>query len=252
MKQNATSKEKSLKWIFKGWVYTSEMKWRFCSFLFSFFFTFFTVYSYSSEFLFLLSKSFKSFSFIFTDISEGFQTYLELSFTLSFYAVFPFFIYQCCCFFFPGLFKNERRKVLAYFQLFLVLYIASFFFSWFLLLPFLWDFFSHFEIQEGILRLNFEARILSNLQFSFKVLFASQLFCFLPFLALFLFRFLGLSKSFLVENRNICYFILLLFCSFVCPPEPLLQLCSSLICLFIFECFIFFLYLLKEYEPFNK
>jgi len=80
--------------------YQIEIQWRIFFILFSFVFTFWNTYMYSKEYIYLFSKSFDSYHFIFTDISEGFQTYLELSIGISIYLSVPFILYHIICFFF--------------------------------------------------------------------------------------------------------------------------------------------------------
>ena len=204
-----------------------EFRWRFISLFFSFFCTFCSIYIYCNEYIYLLTKPLNLFKFIFTDISEAFQTYIELSFVLSFFLLFPFILYQIFCFFVSGLFKHEQKYIFWLLKSFLFFYFLGFFLNWHIVLPILWFFFMQFEIHKGIIHIELEARILTNIEFILKTFFISQIFFQSPFWCILCIQNFDLKTSFLSKNRSLFYIIILLFCSFFCPPDFFIQLVSS-------------------------
>ena len=234
-------------------LYTGELRLRFLSFVFSFFLTFCTLYNYSSEYFYFLAKPLHILRFIFTDISEAFQTYLELSFGLSFFFLLPFLLYQIFSFFVPGFFCYEKKYYLKCLQSFFSLYLFSFFFTWLVILPILWSFFTQFETQTGLVHIELEPRILTNLRFILKVFLFSQFFFQIPFLSILYFQNFGKEKHLIVsQNRHLVYIGILIICSCFCPPDVFLQVFTSICCILVFEIILFALFLIRSYESIVK
>lgn len=232
-------------------IYISELRGRFFSLFFSFFFTFCTLYFYSNEYFYFLVKPLNLARFIFTDILEGFQTYLQLSFVLTLFFLLPFLIYQVFCFFLPGLFEYEKRYYFIYWKSFTFFYFLSFFFSWYILLPVLWSFFMQFEIHKELICIQLEARILTNIQFILKTFTISQFVFQFPLLCFFSIKKFEINpkqSKFVQQNRSLFYILILLFCSLFSPPEIFFQLLSSLFFIIFFESIIFFIYLSEYYR----
>lgn len=227
-------------------LHLTELRWRFISFLLSFFFTFFASSIYSTTFLSIILKSLstkENARFIFTNISEAFQTNLNFSILFSFVILIPFIFYHGFCFFAPGFFKKERRSSLHIFCLFLLFFFSGGFFGWKIILPIFWEFFSNFEFNSTHFSLTFEPRISSTIQFIFFIILGNQLLFGMIYLYILIYIYypeLLVNLFFFGENRIFFYFFFFLLASLICPPEISIQILITLNFILLFECSIFF------------
>jgi len=93
-----------------------------------------------------------AFTFICTNISELFQTSIEITIQFSFCIFIPFFLYNIWVFLIPSLYCFERKKWTYDLYIYILLYILAIFLSCIVVFPFFWKFFMHF--QEGMLLRN--------------------------------------------------------------------------------------------------
>lgn len=108
-----------------------------------------------------------------TDITSSVFTPLKLSFDLAMISSLPFILYQIWRFAAPGLYRSERKKFLWFMIASLLLLISGLMFCFFIVLPFMFGFFSQF-LPESI-RLMPDMRL--TMDFIFQMLFIFAL-CF--------------------------------------------------------------------------
>lgn len=220
-------------------LYTTELRLRSLFLFFSFCLTIFSLYIYSKEYIFFFVQPLGLRHFIFTNISEAFQASIELSFGCSILLMIPFLFYQIFCFFCPGFFESERKYYKNILLIFILLSLISLVFSYRILLPLISQFFVNFEIQKLGINLQLEARILGSIGFIGKVFVLSEFLFTIPFVSFLLFRAGIFKRDFLVGNRKLCYFAILLVCALICPPDIFFQCVGSGLCILIFEVLIF-------------
>ena len=94
-----------------------ELKYRMSYIFLSVILNFIVAYFYSLELFYFLAKPLMNlnidhfeYSLIYTDITEAFFTYLNLSLYISFALSFLFFIHQLIYFLIPGLYNKEEKN----------------------------------------------------------------------------------------------------------------------------------------------
>ena len=186
--------------------------------------------------------------FIFTDMSELFFLYLELSVIISLLLLIPFLFLHLWLFLIPGLYNYEKS-----FLFFIFIGILSFSFIiifslYFFLIPFVWSFFLSFEIkEEGGFGVFYEAHIKDYIFFLINILFLFLLGMLIPVIFIIFIYFKIIQVNILVNYRK--YFIILIFLisAFITPPDVISQVAVSLPILLFYEFIIFYELLNKSY-----
>ena len=178
--------------------------------------------------------------FIYTSITEIFLVYIKLDFFLTSQIVYFMLFYHIICFFAYGTYKNEYRYLKYIYFISACLGILSIFFCNLIFIPFLLNFFLSFQDHSlQNISFYFEAKILDYLLFYIN----SQLGCFISFqicVILILFsNYLSKNIKILKNTRKIFYFILLVFCTLVTPPDIFSQIFLFLVLITGFEMLIF-------------
>lgn len=235
--------------------YKYEIQIRSFSFVFCFLFLFFIIYFYATEYTWLLSKwliynqkSEFALDFQCTEISEAFQTYINISFIGAFFYNIPLTLYHTLCFFAPGFYQTERKHWIKHIWSICGLFSFGLFFGFKFILGLSWYFFSHLEIHTSVLNVQFEPRILNTVNFVFLILTVTIIFCQLPYI---FYMFLYTNKihsGFFSKNRSYIYMFSVLICSFLSPPDLYLQSIFILINFLFIEFFIFVSFLFKTLE----
>ena len=247
--------------------YFDELYRRTFLFVFSFLFTLGFLYSWSFEFfLFLFDflvengkrsgdhmnsefrDAFQVQSFIFTDITEAFYTFLGISFTGTFCLQIPYFIYTIWSFLVPS-FVNSERKIFTFFTfLFLGIYLLSLTLTILYVFPKVLEFFLTFQLENVEMNIQCEPKISSFTSFFWKTFFITQGICQIPFLIFIGFYYQFFEISFFFHSRKILYFLLLSLCALIAPPHLLIQFSFSFFMIILFEMTLFIALLLQNYR----
>jgi sec-independent protein translocase protein TatC len=235
-----------------------EIKSRFFYLVFSTFCTFFILYHYKIEIIYLIGKPFVELdkTFIFLDLTEAFYTLLKISTIFTFLLIIPLFMYQLWSFFTPSFYQVERNNLNFIFILFFCLWTSEFLFTYFILLPKICSFLISFEIGvpanfnkdmihnslnlQPLIRVEFTARIESYVTLIVK---GSSLIFFLfqvPLCVCLLYYNKILHVSIFYNNRKFLSLISLLISAFLVPPDVITQFVVALLFYLVFELLIFF------------
>ena len=185
--------------------------------------------------------------FIFTDISEAFQTSISLSIFISLFLIVPFIMYNIWSFFIPSLYTFERQRFTSDCNFFLFIYIIATYFSINVVFPFFWEFFLNFQEMNNLYELECQPRISSYISFLFYIIFVSQVFCLFPFFFFLLIKYHYLNIQQIIKKRSIIYLTSFLVISFLSPPEITSQFLLFFICIFFFEISISIQLILKKF-----
>lgn len=228
--------------------YKTELKVRSFFVFLSFLTATFSIYKYSSEFLYILTKPSRIKNFIFTDIAEAFQTNLQISYKCALVLILPFVFYQIFCFFAPGLFIYERRYHIENINIFLLSILMGTLFGYKVAIPILSEFLLSFQILDSVLfQVEIEARIGRIIEFNLNTLIISEcIFC-LPWTFMILYKKGILERKIIFQNRNIIYFSILLISALFCPPEVNIQILTWCLLISVFEFILFLLYVREFY-----
>lgn len=232
--------------------YFVEIKYRFFFILLNVFVTLFTSYIYKEVLLFLVLKPYNTnyktsnfflSYFIFTDITEIFSVYVKLVYFVTLQVLFIYFVYHFFIFFSYAMFKKEYQFQKRFLTWCILTFFSSLLILNFIILPLSWNFFFSFQnfISLNFITLHFEPKLNEYLNFCL-FLYYTCIFYF-QFFAILIF-FINYYSNDLIsikKTRKCYYFIFLLFATIVSPPDLFSQLIISLLLIFIYEIFVFFI-----------
>ena len=247
--------------------YFDELYRRTFLFVFSFLFTLGFLYSWSFEFfLFLfdflvengkrsgdqMNSDFRDAlqlqSFIFTDMTEAFHTFLGISFTGTLCLQIPYVIYTIWSFLVPS-FVNSERQIFTFFTfLFLGIYILSLILTVLYIFPKVLEFFLTFQLENAEMTLSCEPKISSFTSFFWKTFFLTQGICQIPFWIFIGFYYQYIQISFFFHHRRVFYFLLLAFSALIAPPHVVIQFSFSFVMIIFFEVTLFCALLFQNYH----
>jgi sec-independent protein translocase protein TatC len=231
-----------------------EFKFRLLYIILTWFFLIPILYFFGDQLLFLLIRPKTTFInnseqsyFIFTNITEAFQTYMELALFFSTFLCVPIILYHVFIFLIPGLYQYEKNFLKKSLNIGLIAYILGTLFVYFIILPISWEFFSGFEINstESSFNLYFETKLNEYLSFVIKIF---LMFSFLFQLCVMCFIYFRLNKItflFFVKKRRYAYLICFLLATLITPPDFISQLLIGFPLIIIYEIYIFWLISLK-------
>ena len=230
---------------FNLYKYYTEVKNRFIITIIAWIFTLGVCYVYKETILFSLISLNYSFNklavkpyFIFTEVTEVFTVYLELSLFITNQIGIFFLCYQIFMFLSLGLYKFEFLTLKFAFKVFIISWLFSTFLLYNLVIPFSWNFFLSFQESSSVLQpfsLFFETKLTEYFQY-FRNLYYICLFCcqFLGILTIFL---TGLNETFKQTKifRKLFYLVFVIFSTIITPPDVLSQICISLSLILTYE-----------------
>lgn len=231
--------------MFMIFFYFAEIRYRFFYSICSFFFSFFVCYSCSLELLYLFARPFlHSFhhqlffdkGFIFTNLTEAFQTTLKVCFVWSLLFLLPLIFYQSWCFFAPSwyLFERKRAKKGLLFGA-LCGFLGGFtFYS--LVLPQILDFLLGFKVVSPLFTIQLQARIDSYVTLSSTVFLIVEGVFQAPLSIYFLYLYRCVDSAFFSLNRKIFVLFFLFLSALLSPPDLLTELALFFFFWFVFEC----------------
>jgi sec-independent protein translocase protein TatC len=210
-----------------------EIKSR-CFYIFlSFLITLITCYFYQIEILYLIGRPFIELNqkFIFIDPTEAFYTILKVSFLISFLCIFPYIIYQVCCFFLPSYYDYERIVFIKILGIFFTIFFVELLFIYFEIFPQICKFLLSFEISsfnhketDPLIIIELSARIKSYVNLTFQFFFFLLIIFQIPFGFFFLFYYKWLTSYNLCKNRKLFLFFFILVSAFLSPPDLISQI----------------------------
>jgi sec-independent protein translocase protein TatC len=206
-------------------------------------------YFYKEALLFMLINSTKnllgaSSYFIFTDVSEIFYVYIQLTFFISNQVTVLMFFYHLLVFLALGLYQFEFNELKFTFQIFIITWLSSIILLYKFLIPFSWSFF--FNFQENKMGLQpvsffFEAKIMEYFNYFTNLYYICLLSClFLIIIALLL---NSISNKKNKMFRKLFYWIFVVFSTVITPPDVISQIIVTINLIVVYEMIIFFKYL---------
>lgn len=225
-----------------------EFKYRMVYVLISTFFTFIIAYNYSLELFYFLAKPLINlkvdnfeYSLIYTDITEAFFTYLNLSLYLSIATSFLFFIHQSTYFLIPALYKKEYSFIKKIIKIIYIFYLISIFITYFFILPLIWHFFISNDTSTTISSINihFEGKINEYVIILLRVFFSILCIFFSPLILFLLVKSKIISLNILINQRKIAFIIIFILGAFLSPPDIISQILLAIPLCISYELIIF-------------
>ena len=231
-----------------------ELKYRLFYIVLAGFLSFLMSYFYSLELFYLMAKplinlnidNFK-YSLIYTDITEAFFTYLNLSLYLALSTLILISIHHIILFLIPGLFRIEvlflrKLKRSTYIACFLTILVTYSF-----ILPFIWYFFisNDTSTQVSSIDIHFEGKI-NEYVFLVVRLFLSIMFIFIAPILLFIgLRTNLISLKTIINQRHFSFILIFILGAFLSPPDIISQIIIATPLCFSYE-FIIFIIILEK------
>lgn len=197
-------------------------------------------YSFVEKLLFYISRPLGK--LIFIQPIEAFVTYIKLSIFCGIFISFPIVLYQIWAFVGPGLKPNERRYVLLFAPLSLLLFLLGCAFSYFVIIPFGVKFLLGCGNSwlQPMITVNSYVSFFCIMVLIFGVVFE------LPVVILFLSKLGIVNPEMLRRNRRYAILIIFIVAAVLTPPDVFTQIMMAVPLLVLYELSIFISYLGKK------
>lgn len=173
---------------------------------------------------------------IYTDLTEAFTTYLKLSVISSLFFSLPFILLQIYLFVAPGLYKKEKKIVLAIISFSPLLFFCGAAFVYYFIAPLAFRFFLGFERASNsgsFIAIELQAKIGEYLDLFSNLIFAFGLAFQLPIIMILLVRMGILSAEGLRKKRKYWIILIFIIAAIITPPDVISQIAMALpMCLF--------------------
>jgi sec-independent protein translocase protein TatC len=181
--------------------------------------------------------------FIFTNLTEAFQTYFELALYFSTFVCLPIFLYHLFLFIIPGLYNYEKKIIKQFINTGILTYIICILFVYQIMIPISWEFFSSFELNsnDNLFNLYFETKLNEYLSYVMKLfLVFGLLFQFCLLFCIYL-TVKQTTYTFLVQKRRYAYLMCFFLAALITPPDFFSQLIIGIPLVILYELYIFWL-----------
>ena len=214
-----------------------------------------TCYFYKEVILYILLKPSLSkpktdnLYFIYTNLTELFSTYLDITLFVSNHVLGLLLVFQIYFFLKPSLYKHESSFMKQTFTQLLVVLLLSVTVTYYVIIPYSWDFFINFEKNKSnnVISLHFEAKLIEYLHFFYKAYFlctmTSMLFCVLLYYTNTIYYYTLYIKKY----RKIIYFLIFLWSTTLTPPDIASLLLLSFFIILNYEIMVFSTLLKNNY-----
>ncbi len=185
---------------------------------------------------------------IFTGLPEVFVSYLKISLFSSFLVSFPFFIIQMSLFISPALYKKEKKFFIPLFYSIPFLFYIGVLFSYFFLIPIIWDFFVSFENlkSSNYFSIELESKFNEYIRLTMYLLFSTGFAFLFPIFLLILAKLKIINSQILRNNRKYYFIGILIFGAVFTPPDIISQLGIAIPLFIFFELSIYFIDFLNK------
>lgn len=185
---------------------------------------------------------------IFTGLPEVFVSYLKISLFSSFLVSFPFFIIQMSLFISPALYKKEKKFFIPLFYSIPFLFYIGVLFSYFFLIPIIWEFFVSFENlkSSNYFSIELESKFNEYIRLTMYLLFSTGFAFLFPIFLLFLAKLKIINSQILRNNRKYYFIGILIFGAVFTPPDIISQLGIAIPLFIFFELSIYFIDFLNK------
>jgi len=153
-------------------------------------------------------------------------------------------VYNAIFFFIsPALYKKEKKFFSPILILIPILFTLGLVFSYFFLIPVVWNFFLSFEnLLDGSLNVELESKYSEYMKLTMNLLFASGLSFLFPILLIALAKLKILSVNQLKKNRKFFALGIIIFSAIVTPPDLISQIGIAIPLLIFYEISIIFIH----------
>ena len=192
--------------------------------------------------------------FIFTELTEVFYTYIKISCFTGLYIALPFIIYNIYAFLGPGLYHNEKKKLVMYCLFGTLCYLLGSIFAYYIIMPWAWHFFIGFENNvmhslSGSMPIILETKIDHYISLSIQFILAFAISFQIPLLLLIFLDLQVITLTALGTYRKYIVLMIFIFSAIVTPPDIYTQICLAIPMILLYESSILlykFIYIIKR------
>lgn len=178
---------------------------------------------------------------IYTNLTEGFFTYIKVSFFAAMIFSFPFILYQVWKYFSPAMYKSEKKNLAIIFLISPLLFTLGAVLVYEYIVPLAWKFLLSYQTTsaETLLPIELEARVSEYLSLIMKLILAFG-FCFQMPVVLFILSRIGLiDDNTLRNNRKYGVVFIFILAAFTTPPDVVSQIGLAIPLLALYELSIY-------------
>lgn len=215
--------------------YVLEIRNKFILLILTLFSTLLVCYWYKNVLLFLVTQMHLNdvnFYFIFTDVTELFSVYFRIIFFFSVQIITWYGVYHIFFFLSTALYLHEFKFISFLFSSGTFFWLLSGLLSTYVLIPFGWNFFLSFQLQQGFY---FEARISEYFNFYTNAYFLCLTYCQSFTLLFFFLANIQQNYLYIKKYRKLYYYIFLIFSTLVTPPDLISQILTALSITIVYE-----------------
>lgn len=178
---------------------------------------------------------------IYTNLTEAFFTYLQISFYCGLFLTVPVLLTQIWLFIAPGLYKTEKRVILPFLVASPLLFLCGMACVYYVVLPMAWPFFLSFQssADQTALPIQLEARVGEYLDLILSLMFAFGVCFQLPVLMGILARAGIIQAEHLVSWRRYAIVIIFAVAAVLTPPDVFSQILLAVPLIGLYEISIF-------------
>lgn len=174
---------------------------------------------------------------IFTSLTEGFATYIKISFYAGFIVSFPMSAAQLYFFVAPGLYKKEKKVLIPYLISVPILFTLGGVLVYYLVIPTAWKFFISFESlsSSSMPPIVLEAKISEYLDLVLELIIGFGLAFQLPIILTLLTRVGVMSSRLLSQYRKYAIILVFILAAIMTPPDVISQVTLALPLMLLYE-----------------
>lgn len=224
--------------------YIQELGYRGTYLIFNTIFIFIITYRYKQTLIYLLLPHGIT-HIISTDVTEIFTTYLHIAIIITFMLNIIIFLLQIYLFLRPGLYCFESRIL----KMYLISCIVGYFYFYIILYPTLiqlsWKFFFNYTLNFNAVQLIFEPRLTTYLNYIKTIGIMINVLFFVLLVTTFLLTHTPTKN--LIKHRKLVYVCIVIFSTFITPPDCISQVIITLLLIKLYEILLFIKLLNKQY-----
>jgi sec-independent protein translocase protein TatC len=216
-----------------------ELKQRLIYVMIFYSFSFAYCYYYASSILnFLITPLAivaKNHDMIYTNLVEGFISYIRISAYFAFFITIPFIVLQIYQYIKPGLYKHEKNILRLFSILSVIIFYIGMIFVYYIVMPKAFEFFVSFETPNSNLPVKLLATISEYLTLSLHFMVVFGLIFEIPILLAALCVLNIISLETLSSKRKIVILIAFILGGILTPPDVLSQLALAIPIILLYE-----------------